>query len=261
MGSVSAAVLAVASPSALAQTETPSSPLRPKALKLFPDTPRGVLGTPLPGAEFVETQQRLLFVVDFDKSVAGTQIDVAIVSVRSAGGLEQVIFSSSDKILPDGRLPVELRLPRNWPVGFYEVRLGVNERLIASLPYRVRPTAPRNTPIKANGDIKIVRVSDDGKEMLLVPNPKPNLRNLNFLLDTTGSNTDGANVTWSLTALKTSAGSNIAVGSNTIENWPLENTRLTFDVDLPRDWPSGQYRVDVRIGSQLLSALQFEIAP
>ena len=105
------------------------------------------------------------------------------------------------------------------------------------------------------------RVSDDGKELLLMPTPKAAQRSLNFLLDTTGANTDGANVTWSLTALKTSAGDNIAVGSNTIEKWPLENTRLTFDVDLPRDWPPGQYRVDVKIGSQLLSALQFEIAP
>lgn len=211
--------------------------------------------------EFVETQQRLLFVVEFDKSVAGTQIDVAIVSVRTTGGLEQIIFSSSNKVLPDGRLPIELRLPRNWPVGHYDVRLGVNERLIASLPYRVRPTAPRVSPIKANGDIKIVRVSDDGKELLLVPNPKANLRNLNFLLDTTGANTDGVNVTWTLTALKTSAGDNLAIGSNTIENWPVENTRLTFDVDLPRDWPTGEYRVDVKIGTQLLSALQFQIAP
>ncbi len=244
------------------QSQQPeSSPLRPKALKLFPDTAKGVAGEPIAGNNFVETQQRLLFVVEFDKSVAGTDMDVAIVSVRTTGGLEQVIFASSNKILPDGRLPIELRLPRNWPVGHYAVRLGVNERLIASLPYRVTPAAPRSTPIKANGDIKIVRVSDDGKELLLVPNPKANLRTLNFILDTTGANTDGVNVAWTLTAMKTSAGDNIVVGNNAIADWPLENTRLTFDAELPRDWPTGQYRVEVKIGSQLLSALQFEISP
>lgn len=238
-----------------------SSPLRPKALKLFPDTAKGVAGEPIAGGNFVETQQRLLFVVEFDKSVAGTDMDVAIVSVRTTGGLEQVIFASSNKILPDGRLPIELRLPRNWPVGHYAVRLGVNERLIASLPYRVTPAAPRSTPIKASGDIKIVRVSDDGKELLLVPNPKANLRTLSFILDTTGANTDGVSVSWTLTALKTSAGDNIQVGNNVTDDWPLENTRLTFDAELPRDWPTGQYRVEVKLGSQLLSALQFEISP
>jgi len=238
-----------------------SSPLRPRALKLFPDTAKGHGGEPLAGDSFVETQQRLLFVVEFDKSVAGTDMDVAIVSVRTTGGLEQVIFSSSDKISPDGRLPIELRLPRNWPIGHYAVRLGVNERLIASLPYRVMPAAPRFTPIKANGDIKIVRVSDDGKELLLVPNPKANMRTLNFMLDTTGSNTSGADVAWTLTAVKTSAGDNVEVGNSDIADWPLENTRLTFDAELPRDWPTGQYRVEVKIGRQLLSALQFEVLP
>jgi hypothetical protein len=244
------------------QSQQPeSSPLRPRALKLFSDTAKGHGGEPLAGDSFVETQQRLLFVVEFDKSVAGTDIDVAIVSVRTTGGLEQVIFASSNKILPDGRLPIELRLPSNWPIGHYAVRLGVNERLIASLPYRVTPAAPRFTPIKANGDIKIVRVSDDGKELLLVPNPKANMRTLNFMLDTTGSNTGGVDVAWTLTAVKTSAGDNVEVGNSAIADWPLENTRLTFDAELPRDWPTGQYRVEVKIGSQLLSALRFEVLP
>lgn len=245
---------------ALAQGDA-ASPLRPRQLKLFADTAKGLSGEPLTANEFVETQHRQLFIVEFDKSVAGTQIDIAIVSVRTTGGVEQVIFSASEKILPDGRLPIELRLPRNWPVGYYDIRLGVNERLIARLPYKVLPTAPRNTAIKANGDIKIVRVSDDGKDLLLVTEPRAAQRSLNFILDTTGSNTDGASVTWTLTALKIANASNLTIGVNTIDDWPLENTRLEYEVELPRDWPPGQYRVDVKIGSQLLAALQFNIAP
>ncbi len=244
----------------LAQTAAPS-PLTPKGMQLYPDTQQGVAGKPLEGKEFSETQQRLLFAVEFDKAAAGTQVDVAIVNIRSAGGLEQVIFASSDKIGADGRLPVALKLPGKWPIGYYAVRIGVNERLIASLPYSIKASAPRNIPIKANGDIKIVRVSDDGKELLMVPTPKASLKTLNFILDTTGVNTGGATVTWTLTALTTSAGNNIPVGSNTVEDWPLENTRLTFDVQLPRDWPTGKYRVETKIGSQLLAALLFDIEP
>ncbi len=257
-----ALVVAAAVPAAPGTAQTqPSSPLRPKALLLYPDTKQNYAAKPLTGSEFVETQQRHLYVVEFEKSVAGTPVDVAIVNVRGAGGLEQIIFSASDKINAEGRLPIELRLPRNWPIGHYAVRLGVNERLIASLPFTVRATAPRNTPIKAVSDIRIVRASDDGKELLLAPAPKPGLRLLSFILDTSGSNTGGASVSWSLTALTTNAGNNIPIGSNTIEDWPLENTRLTFDVELQRDWPVGKYRVEAKIGSQLLSALQFDIEP
>jgi hypothetical protein len=61
--------------------------------------------------------------------------------------------------------------------------------------------------------------------------------------------------------VKTSAGDNVEVGNSDIADWPLENTRLTFDAELPRDWPDGQYRVEVKIGRQLLSALQFEVSP
>ncbi len=244
----------------LAQTEAPS-PLSPKGMQLYPDTQQGVAGKPLEGKEFSETQQRLLFKVEFDKSVAGTAVDVAIVNIRSAGGLEQVIFASSDKIGADGRMPIELKLPGKWPVGYYAVRIGVKERLIGSLPYSIKASAPRNIPIKANGDIKIVRVSDDGKELLMVPTPKSSLKTLNFILDTTGANTSGATVTWTLKAMTTSAGNNIPVGSNTVEDWPLENTRLTFDVQLPRDWPTGKYRVETKIGSQVLAALVFDIEP
>ena len=237
-----------------------ASVLRPKGMKLFPDTPQGVKGTALPGNEFVETQQRLLFLVEFDPASAGTKIDVAIMSVRTAAGLEQAIFTSGDKIGPDGRLPIELKLPRHWPVGQYDVRLGASERLIASLPFKVVPTAPRNTPIKAATAIGIV-VTDTAGKPAIVATPKPSNRQLNFVIDTSGSNTAGASVSWTLTALETSNGNNVLVGENTVANWPLENTRLPFDVELPRDWPTGKYRIEVKIDGQLLNALQFEIKP
>ncbi len=121
--------------------------------------------------------------------------------------------------------------------------------------------APRNTPLKAASPITIARPSDDGTQLLVTSEPKSNQRNLNFILDTTGARTEGARVTWTLTAVKTAAGESINIGSNTVENWPLENTRLNFDVNVPGDWPAGKYNLDVRVDDQLLSALQFDIKP
>lgn len=254
------ALFALAPLVASAQTE-PASPLRPKALFAYPDTQQGVSGKPFPTTEFVETQQRLLFAIQFDPAVAGTSVDVAIVNVRStASGQEQVIFAASDRIGKDGRLPVELKLPRNWPVGNYDVRLGVNERLIGSLPFTIRPTAPRNTAIKAASDIAILTVEAPDKQTV-VASPKPGNRQLIFVVDTTGSNTGGATVTWTLTALSTLAGNNLVVGTNSTDNWPLENTRLAFDVNMPRDWPTGTYRAEVKVNGQLLTTLHFEISP
>ena len=180
-------------------------------------------------------------------------------SVRTTAGLEELIFTASNSAGADGRLPIELRLPRNWPVGFYDVRLGASERLIASFPFKINPTAPRNTPIKAATDIGIVVMN--GNQQIMTAAPKVFNRHIFFILDTTGSNTAGTNVTWTMTALSTEAGENIKIGDNTIENWPLENTRLAFDIELPRDWPPGKYRVEAKIGDQLLKARNFEIQP
>ena len=198
--------------------------------------------------------------IEFDKAAAGSQLDVAIVAVRTTGGLEQMIFDTSGPVDNEGRLPLRLNLPRQWPVGHYEVRLGVNKRVFARLPYKVRAAAPRNTPIKAASDIAIVIVDAQDKQTIIA-SPKANQRHLYFIMDTSGSRTDGASVTWKMTALATSAGNNVDVGGNTTEDWPLENTRLAFDLEMPRDWPTGKYRVETRIDGQLLSTLHFDIQP
>jgi hypothetical protein len=68
-------------------------------------------------------------------------------------------------------------------------------------------------------------------------------------------------VTWVCTAVDTSAGKNQKVSGIDIEAWPLDDTTLTFDVELPRDWPTGKYRLEVWVDGESLGKYDYEIKP
>lgn len=232
-------------------------PLKVRDFKLFPDTDKGHYGTPLKGYELQSEQKRQLFILYFDKTAVGQQVAVRIVAAKTTAGLEKEVKRFPPAAIDqEGRLPIELSLPRPWPAGFYRLEVS-HGKSIAGLVYRVRPAATKKTPVKLQG-VKIFRDMPNGS-LEEVQTPKTTDRHLYFALETRGAQTDGAKVTWVCTAVDTSSGKNKKVAGVDIDEWPLDDTTITLDIELPGDWPKGKYKLELFVDGQPIGAHSYEV--
>lgn len=229
-------------------------------LKLFPDTPKGHFGEPLPAQDFLASQKRQLFILYFDKTGAGQKVGVNVIATKTTLGLEKPVKSFGVAAIDaEGRLPMEIKYPQSWPVGSYRIEVTQGNTQVGQASYRVRAAESKKTPVKAES-FKVFR-DKAGGAVEEVQAPKASDRHLYFAAQTRGARTDGAKVTWTCTAVDTSAGKNKKVGSFDIEAWPLDDTVLTFDIELPRDWPTGKYRLEVWVDGESIGTGGFEIKP
>jgi uncharacterized protein YfaS (alpha-2-macroglobulin family) len=44
-----------------------------------------------------------------------------------------------------------------------------------------------------------------------------------------------------------------------VKDWPLDDTTLVYDIELPRDWPLGKYRVSLKVDDDAVKDMDFEI--
>ena len=236
------------------------APLKIRDLKLFPDTDKGHFGTPVNGHELPADQKRQLFILYFDKSAAGQQAAVRVVALKTTVGLEKEVKRFPPVTIDkEGRLPLELTSPRPWPVGYYRIDVSDGKSMIGQVGYQVKALAPKKTPIKIQG-VRIFRDGAGGK-VEQVTSPKPTDLHQYFAVDTKGAQTDGAKVTWVCTAVDTSAGKNQKVGGVDIEAWPLDDTTITLDLELPGNWPTGKYKLELWVDGQSIGSHSYEIKP
>jgi len=227
-------------------------------VKLFPDTPKAYLGNPLPGREFLAAQKRKLMVFYFDPRAAGQAIAVRVVGTKTSLGLEkQVMLIEKASIDKEGRVPLEVSYPRNWPLGMYRVEFLQGGKVVEQAEYRVKSESPRKTPITLQ-EIKIYRLKAGGGSEE-TGTPKARDHYLAFAAMTRGARSEGARVGWVLSAIDTTAGKKPGIGSVEIKDWPLDDTTLTFDMELPRDWPTGKYRVEVAVDGESIGSREFSI--
>lgn len=227
-------------------------------LKLFPDTPKGHFAKPLDGYEFPASQQRQLAIVYFAKSAAGQKVVARIVGERTTMGADkEVITFQPVGIDPEGRLPIELKFPKSVPPGLYRIDLIQNDKVVGSAGYIVRAAEAKKTPVSAE-KIDIRRLKGDGT-LESVAVPKAADRHLYFVAETKGARTAGAHVVWSYVAVDTTAGKNQVLPSLDQKDWPLDDTTLAFDMELPRDWPLGKYHVSLKVDDEMVKEIDFEI--
>jgi len=230
----------------------------PTGLRLVSDTPRGHLGETISGDAFVETQRRLLMLVTFDKAAAGQPMDVWVRAMKTTASRSALLISGSVKIDAEGRIPLTVSLPRQWPVGEYVVQVARPGEKPVELPFRVRPESPRSTPLKVSA-IELDRIVGAGKSER-VQRFLPSDRHWNFGATVEGARTEGVDVRWVLTAVQTTSGS-AEVGKIDVPRRPIENTELQFDMELPRDWPVGRYRVELFLNGKSEAMKEFDVRP
>lgn len=244
--------------STLTFSESAAGSLKLQNLKLFPDTPKGYLGTPLPGRDFSPSQRRKLMVFYFDPRTAGQAISVRVVGAKTPIGLEkQVMFIEKGTVDKEGRVPLEVSYPKDWPVGAYRVEFRQGGKVVEQAEYRVKAETSKRTPIKLQ-EIKIYRIKAGGGSEE-TSTPKASDHYLAFAAHTRGARSDGARVNWVLSAIDTTAGKKPGIGSVEVKDWPLDDTILTFDMQLPRDWPTGKYRVEVAVDGESIGSREFSI--
>ncbi|WP_342358596.1 hypothetical protein [Terrarubrum flagellatum] len=240
-----------------AASAQPAPDLTPKSLRLFADTRRGHFGNPLPENVFPDTQRQQLGTVEFDKSAAGQKVRFSLRLAKTSAGLGRIAYSDEATIDREGKLHFTLPLARNWPIGAYDVVISRGGRELGVLSYLVKAAQSRATPIAVSA-IRISRLTEV-ETLEPAPEPRPGDRSLRFTASTSGVRTEGATIGWTLSALDTDAGPDPDIYSTTIAQLPLDNSDLIFNVRLPRDWPTGLYRVQLTLDGAPLAAHEFRI--
>ncbi|HRJ68344.1 MAG TPA: hypothetical protein PK812_01955 [Beijerinckiaceae bacterium] len=238
--------------------QTAQESIRPTGLALLPDTPKGHFGTPLPSTQFNEHQQRKLMLITFDKSAVGQTLNFAVRARSTTASAPAVVFRASATVNEQGLVPIEVKLPRKWPVGHYEVLVFQNDQPVGVLPYRVIADPPRETELSF-GDVAIEKVTGPD-QVEPVEKVRSSYRHLNFSVKVSGANTNGINLTWVFSAIETTSGSR-ELHRQDDANRPVEDTELQMDVSLPRDWPIGRYRVDLFVDGKPVVTRGFTIEP
>jgi hypothetical protein len=126
--------------------------------------------------------------------------------------------------------------------------------LIGQVGYQVKAAVAKKTPIKVQG-VKIFH-DKPGGGVEEVQAPKATDRHQYFAVETRGAQTDGAKVTWVITAVDTSKGKNQKVSGVDIDKWPLDDTTITLDIELPGSWPTGKYKLELFVDGASIGAPQ-----
>jgi hypothetical protein len=212
-------------------------------------------GSELGSADFPETQLVQYAKAQFGAAAAGKAVNVLVMAEKTTRGIEKRVISLSGKVGSDGSLPIEVSLKESWPVGIYRMEFYADKALIGKAEYNVLAETLRATPI----ELKAVRIfTQENNKSVELTTPKPGNRYLEFIGMTAGAKTAGAAVKFTLT-FTGDGKANQQVMTMTVDKWPLENTPLAFNVELPRDWPVGKYRVDFAIDGKPLGNSTFEI--
>jgi hypothetical protein len=214
-------------------------------------------GSELASADFPEKQLVQYSRAQFAPGSAGKPVNVVVIAEKTSRGIEKKVLALSGKIADDGSLPIEVSLPGPWPVGTYRMEFYAGQTLFAKAGYNVLAEKQRASPVKLT-QVKIF-AQENNKAVERV-SPKPGDRYLDFIGLTTGAKTAGATVKFTLTFVGAGDGkTSQQVMTLTVDGWPLENTPLGFNAELPRDWPPGKYRVDFVLDGKPLGESIFEI--
>lgn len=234
-------------------------PFRLTGLKLYPDTPEAQAGTPFDRFEFKDTQTQQYATLIFDPSAAGQKVSVELIATKTTLGVEKPVKSFDDAVIPaDARLPISVKLPTAWPVGWYRFEVRQDGRPIGRAGYRVVPAEMRSTPILVQ-KFHLFREKETGG-LEEVKKAKVTDRHLYFSADTKGARTAGAKVSWVLLYQDGPDSSKPPKAAGVdIKDWPLDDTTVSFDVALEKDWPDGRYLLQLRIDDQAIANFGFLI--
>jgi len=226
-----------------------------KSVKLLRDDGSGNPGEVV--KSFRPSDRRHHFRVELaDMRAGGTEVRWVFTGVDTTAGKNIEIAESRTSALVANVISGSVALPpRDWPTGSYKADLYLNDRLIKTIEYVV------SRPVGELSVISVALKRDDGEGN---PGEKvkefhPSDHKLHFEAEVDGFFVGEARVKWVFTAVETTAGKNRQVQEVEFDVTDFRGNTLTSHVELPRDWPTGLYKVDIHINDKLIKTFEYTI--
>lgn len=249
------------------------APFKLTSLKLFGDPttptddrqgapevdPKGELvspGSELAGYAFPETQKAHRLRFNFSPGSEGKPIHLVLFGAKTTLGLEKKVTEVTSAISASGDLEVQVASNSNWPVGIYRVELSCEGKTVGLSAYQVKAVTDRTQPVTLQ---RVTIYTLEFGRGVIRSEPKTADRYLEFHAATAGAKTAGASVTWKLSILNDDGITQHELRSQIITNWPLENTVLVHQVELPTDWRAGSYLLEYWVDDLFVGRHPFTI--
>lgn len=215
-------------------------------------------GSELEDFTFPETQKKQYFTFDFGAAGAKKKIDVTTKAIKTTLGANQDVITVSGSTDGEGKLPAEWSLKTNWPVGLYKAFFSCEGKPVGTAGYLVKAEKDRVSPIKSKG-VTILAVHGGKAETKTKLTPDDN--NLIFKCATEGANTKGVKVTMFIGHIDEKGDKNRVPNSEVeIEDWPLEDTTITYTFELEKKFPTGTFYMIYLIDGEELAVHPFTVA-
>ena len=193
------------------------------------------------------------FEVGLDRIVTNSKIKMDFIGVNTSTGKDKKLGAVEGKLLIANNLTFKVPLTGKMAVGQYRGDVYVGEDVIKRVDFTVEP--------EQTGEISITAVrllGDDGKGAARaeVKEFKSNQRKQFFEADTKGANVKPTQVKWVITALGSPNNTKITEIS---DERIIEDTILTGNLELQRDFPAGQYQVEIFLNDKLAKRFTYEV--
>ena len=225
-----------------------------KAVKLMRDDGRGNAGEEV--KSFRPSDRKQHFQVELAGMKTGRmEAKWIFTAVETTAGKDIKIGEFKASGLVANVISGSVSLPRDWPSGSYKADLYLNDKLIKTIEYVV------SRPVSELSVISVKLMRDDGKG-----NPgeevksfRPSDHKLHFEAEVDGFFVGEAKVMWVFTAVDTTAGKNKQIQEVEFDATDFNGNTLTSFCELPRDWPTGRYEVDIHINGKLIKTFEFTV--
>lgn len=214
-----------------------------------------------PGAEvkyFKPSDRKQHFTVKLDQLKVGSlKVHFEFVGVDTSAGKNLPVQKLDVSALVGNEAHASVSLPRDWPYGSYKMDVSIDGKLARSVPYVVS---------KAPEELKVLKnflLLDDGKGRAGGPVKEFSSKqhNLHFAVEVDGFLMGQNQVGWTFVADDTTAGKNVTIASVKKELKDFPGDTLEGNCELPRDWPTGKYHVEVTLNGRPLSRIPFQVKP
>lgn len=238
----------------MSSTPQNSSSPAPSAVQMFRDDGSGNRGEAV--ESFQPGDRKMHFLAKLDEFKVGkTKAKVVFTGVETSAGKNLAVTQVESTSMVANEVTASVTLPRDWPFGSYKADFYIDDKLVTSRPYVISPAIDE---LKTLG---LTLLEDDGKGNPGKPVKffKATQHKLHFALEVNGFLVGKAKASWRFVAVDTTKGKNVDVGVQDADVSNIQGNTLTSFLELPRDWPTGTYKVEVKLNEREIYSGPFEI--
>lgn len=234
-------------------TEAPVDPksLNVKTMSMKRDNGKGEAGAEVKA--FNTADRAWFFEIGLDRIVTNNKFKMDFVGVNTSTGKDKKLGAVEGKFLIANNLTFKVPLTGKMAVGQYRGDLYVGEDVIKRIDFVVEPEQAGEPTVAA-----LRLLGDDGKGAAgsEVKEFKPSQRKQFFEADVKGASAVPIKIKWVYTALGSPNNTKIA---EVLDERIVEDTILTGNLELPRDFPVGKYQIDIFFNDKPAKTFNYEV--